>query len=309
LEPINETLKRLASSGNFQKRYEKMRSDTLNHPDVKAFLKEHQNDITNEMIEKSLSKLYEFKDQSKNCRDCPSLDGCINLMKGYHPELVITRNTIDLVYERCQRKIIEDEKKKNENLIRSLYVPRDILQATFADFDGDSGRLDAVDKAATFLMNYEKNSRQKGIYFYGKFGVGKSYLLGALANELAKKRISSMIVYVPELLREMKSAIADSTLNGKIEALKKEPILMLDDIGAEAVSSWTRDEVLGPILQFRMLENLPTFFTSNFNFQELEHHLTYSQRGEEERIKARRIMERIRSLCDPVLVDGPNRRN
>jgi primosomal protein DnaI len=133
-------------------------------------------------------------------------------------------------------------------------------------------------------------------------------LLGAIANELAKKHISSMIVYVPELLREMKSAIADSTLNGKIEALKKEPILMFDDIGAEAVSSWTRDEVLGPILQFRMLENLPTFFTSNFDFQELEHHLTYSQRGEEEKMKARRIMERIRSLSEPVLVDGPNRR-
>ena len=309
MERINETLKKLASSGNFQKRYEKMRSDTLNNPDIKAFLREHRNEITDEMIEKSLSKLYEFKDQSKNCRDCPSLDGCINLMKGYHPELVITRNTIDLVYERCQRKVIEDEKKKNENLIKSLYVPRDILQASFTDFEGDAGRLDAVDKAATFLMNYEMGKKQKGIYLYGKFGVGKSYLLGAMANELAKKRISSMIVYVPELLREMKSSIADSTLNEKIEALKKEPILMLDDIGAEAVSSWTRDEVLGPILQFRMLENLPTFFTSNFNFQELEHHLTYSQRGEEERMKARRIMERIKGLCDPVLVDGPNRRN
>jgi len=83
---------------------------------------------------------------------------------------------------------------------------------------------------------------------------------------------------------------------------------MLDDIGAEAVSSWTRDEVLGPILQFRMLESLPTFFTSNFDLKGLEHHLTYSQRGEEEKMKARRIMERIRALSEPVLVDGPNRR-
>ena len=81
---------------------------------------------------------------------------------------------------------------------------------------------------------------------------------------LAKKQISSMIVYVPELLREMKSSIADSTLNEKIEALKREPILMLDDIGAEAVSSWTRDEVLGPILQFRMLEKPADIFYLKF---------------------------------------------
>lgn len=35
---------------------------------------------------------------------------------------------------------------------------------------------------------------------------------------------------------------------------------MLDDIGAEVMTSWTRDEILGSIMQFRMQENLPTFF-------------------------------------------------
>ncbi|MGX6442999.1 primosomal protein DnaI [Neobacillus sp. K501] len=309
MERINQTLKRLASNENFQKRYEQQRQQVLQNPEIKAFLTEHKDEINQAMVEKSMMKLYEYTNQSKECNRCESLDGCINFLKGHHPELVLTRNTIDVVYKKCPRKIMADEQKKNQRLIKSLYVPRDILEATFEQFEGDQGRLDAGDKAATFLMNYEAGLKPKGLYLYGKFGVGKSYLLGAIANELAKKQIGSMIVYVPELLREMKSSIADSTLNEKIEALKKEPILMLDDIGAEAVSSWTRDEVLGPILQFRMLEKLPTFFTSNFDFQGLEHHLTYSQRGEEEKMKARRIMERIRSLSEPVLVDGPNRRH
>jgi primosomal protein DnaI len=309
LERINRTIKRLASNENFQKRYEEQRRQVLDHPDIHAFLTEHQNELDQNTIEKSMSKLYEYTQQSKECNRCESLDGCINFMQGYHPDLVLVRNSIDVVYKRCPRKVMADEQKKNQKLIKSLYVPRDILEATFEQFEGDLGRLDAGDRAATFLMNYEAGLKPKGLYLYGKFGVGKSYLLGAIANELAKKQIPSMIVYVPELLREMKSAIGDSTLNEKLEALKKEPILMLDDIGAEAVSSWTRDEVLGPILQFRMLEKLPTFFTSNFDFQGLEHHLTYSQRGEEEKMKARRIMERIRSLSDPVLVDGPNRRD
>jgi primosomal protein DnaI len=309
MEKINRTLKRLASNESFQKRYEEQRQQVLQHPDIIAFLTEHKAELDQAAIEKSMSKLYEYTQQSKDCNRCESLDGCVNFMKGYHPDLVVVRNSIDVVYKRCPKKVMADEQKKNQKLIKSLYVPRDILEATFEDFEGDLGRLDAGDKAATFLMNYEAGLKPKGLYLYGKFGVGKSYLLGAIANELAKKQISSMIVYVPELLREMKSAIGDNSLNEKIEALKKEPILMLDDIGAEAVSSWTRDEVLGPILQFRMLEKLPTFFTSNFDFQGLEHHLTYSQRGEEEKMKARRIMERIRSLSDPVLVDGPNRRD
>lgn len=309
MEKINQTLKRLASHENFQKRFAQMREDTLANPDVRDFLRKHQQDITEEIIEKSLMKLYEYTQQSRYCHKCESLEACTNMMKGYHPELILTRSSIDLRYDRCPRKIMEDEKRKNEKLIKSLHVPKDILNASFEELEHDEERIDAVQKAAAFLLKYEQGKPVKGLYFYGKFGVGKSYLLGAIANKLAKKQISSMVVYVPELLREMKSSIADSTLNEKIDALKKEPILMLDDIGAEAMSSWTRDEVLGPILQFRMLESLPTFFTSNFDFQGLEHHLTYSQRGEEEKMKARRIMERIRSLSEPVMVGGSNRRN
>ncbi|WP_313800713.1 primosomal protein DnaI [Cytobacillus sp.] len=308
MEKINDTLKRLAGKGDFQKRYEMQRRETLNNPDVQAFLKSHEDEITDDMINKSLIKLYEYTQQSKECNQCSNLDNCINMMKGYHPKLVIQRGSIDLHYDKCPRKVMEDEKRKNEKLIQSLYVPSDILHASFDSIYEDDDRIDAVQKAASFLMSYKPDSKQKGIYFYGKFGVGKSYLLGAIANELANKKVSSMIVYVPEFLREMKSSIADSTLNDKIAAIKKVPVLMFDDIGAETMSSWTRDEVLGPILQFRMLESLPTFFTSNFDFHELEHHLSYSQRGEEEKMKARRIMERIKYLAEPVLVEGPNRR-
>ncbi|KQL20772.1 primosomal protein DnaI [Cytobacillus solani] len=308
MEKINDTLKRLAGKGDFKKRYEMQRRETLNNPDVQDFLKIHEDEITADMINKSLIKLYEYTQQCKECNQCSSLDNCINMMKGYHPKLVIQRGSIDLHYDKCPRKVMDDEKRKNEKLIQSLYVPSDILHASFDSIYEDDDRIDAVQKAASFLMSYKPDSKQKGIYFYGKFGVGKSYLLGAIANELAKKKVSSMIVYVPEFLREMKSSIADSTLNDKIAAIKKVPVLMFDDIGAETMSSWTRDEVLGPILQFRMLESLPTFFTSNFDFHELEHHLSYSQRGEEEKMKARRIMERIKYLAESVLVEGPNRR-
>ncbi|WP_053367355.1 primosomal protein DnaI [Bacillus sp. FJAT-27245] len=310
MERINQTLKRLASNEGFMKRYEQMKSQIMNDRDVRDFIQKNRDSITENMIDKSMVKLYEYTNQSKHCQYCESLEKCGNIMPGYHPELVLQPNSIDVQYERCPRKIMADEKRKNERLIKSLHVPREILNASFAslDVDGQPGRLDAMQKAASFVIDYQAGKNPKGLYLYGEFGVGKSYLLGALANELAKKQISSMIVYVPELLREMKSAIGDHTLNEKIDALKREPILMLDDIGAEAVSSWTRDEVLGPILQFRMLENLPTFFTSNFNHKQLEHHLTYSQRGEEEKMKARRIMERIKYLSEPVMLDGPNRR-
>lgn len=308
MEKINQTLKRLSLNENFQKRYEKMKQEIYSDPHITAFINQNRDRLTNEIVEKNLIKLFEYSSQSKECDKCSDLNHCVNMMKGYQPELVINRQSIDLEYHRCPRKVIYDDRQKNEKLIQSLYVPKDILQASFADIHLE-GRMDAVDRAVLFVEKYQSGIRLKGLYLHGKFGVGKSYLLGAIANELAEKGISSMIVYFPELVREFKASIGDQTLNSKIEAIKKVPILMLDDIGAETMSSWLRDEVLGPILQFRMLENLPTFFSSNFNYEEMEHHLTYSQRGEEEKIKARRIMERIRYLTEAVEVGGPNRRN
>jgi primosomal protein DnaI len=308
MEKINQTLKRLSLNENFQKRYEKMKQEIYSDPHITSFINQNRDRLTNEVVEKNLSKLFEYSSQSKECNKCSDLDHCVNMMKGYQPQLVINRQSIDIEYHRCPRKVIFDDRQKNEKLIQSLYVPRDILQASFADIHLE-GRMDAVDRAVQFLEKYQSGIRIKGLYLHGKFGVGKSYLLGAMANELAEKGISSMIVYFPELVREFKASIGDQTLNSKIEAIKKVPVLMLDDIGAETMSSWLRDEILGPIMQFRMLENLPTFFTSNFNYEELEHHLTYSQRGEEEKIKARRIMERIRYLTEAVEVGGPNRRN
>src|SRR5690606_34789306 len=240
----------------------------------------------------------------------PGLSGCMNIMKGYEPSLVIESNRIDIHYRPCPEKILDDERRKTRKLIESFYMPKDILNASFADFSLDSeGRLDAFEFAERFTAEYEQGSSMKGLYLHGEFGVGKSYLLGAIANQLAEKGISSLIVYVPEFLREMKQSLGDQTLNEKLEAVKKADVLMLDDIGAEAMSSWTRDEILGSILQFRMHEQLPTFFTSNFDFNALQHHLTYSQRGEEEQMKAARIMERIKYLSIPIKVDGPNRRH
>ena len=84
-------------------------------------------------------------------------------------------------------------------------------------------------------------------------------------------------------------------------------ILCIDDIGAEKVSEWSRDEVLGTILQTRMNHNLTTFFTSNLTKQELENHFIMNDRADE-RIKARRIMERINQLTEDMELLSENRR-
>jgi len=309
MEPIQNAFSSLMKNKQFQDTFQKMRIEVRNHSKVQAFLRENKQEITEDMIDLSLNKLYEYIGQSVNCEDCPSIDRCKNMVQGYHPHLTIQGKRIDLQYERCPNGEKFDKRKKHEALIKCLYMPKDILNASMINLSlEERERFEAISAAKQFLVQYEKGTFIQGLYFYGPFGVGKTYILGAIANELAEEGISTMLVYLPEFLRELKSSISDGTLEEKIQAVKKVDVLMLDDIGAEQMSSWARDEILGTILQYRMLEKLPTLFTSNADLAQLEHHLTYSQRGEEEKVKAARVVDRIRYLAKPIQIAGQNRR-
>ncbi len=296
---------------SFEERFEKMRRDTIEHPKVQQFLKEHEDQVTKEMVDISLPKLYEFINQATGCCGCGDTKSCNNLLQGYVPKLYITRNVIDISYVACEQKMRENERREVANMISSMHMPKDVLKATLKDLAIDNhSRLSIADQAAEFVATYKRTGElpKKGFYLYGQFGVGKSFVLGAIANELATLKIRSVVVFVPEFLREMKNAIGDNSLNEKVDYVKKAPVLMLDDIGAETMSAWTRDEILGTILHYRMSEELPTFITSNFDYAGLEHHLAQSQRGDIEVVKAARIMERIKAVTIPIQLDGINRR-
>ncbi|WP_354471752.1 primosomal protein DnaI [Lysinibacillus parviboronicapiens] len=308
---MNGPLQRAIKMPSFQERYEAMRKEILEHSRVQTFLAEHAEELSYEAIERNLPKLHEFISQSTECCGCDHTAHCTNYLKGFIPKLRVVRNSVEIDYVRCEQKVREDERRDITNLIASMHMPKDVLQATITDlFIDDYSRVDIANRAADFVQRTRETGilPTKGFYLYGQFGVGKSFVLGALANELATIKVRSVVVFVPEFLREMKNAIGDNSLQEKIDYVKKAPVLMLDDLGAETMSAWTRDEILGTIFHYRMAEQLPTFITSNFNYDELEHHLAQSQKGDLEIVKAARIMERIKAITEPVQMGGKNRR-
>lgn len=307
MESINSALSAWEGNKDLQARLDKTKQALLKRPHIVQFLEQHEG-VNDRMVTAGMTKLYEYEKERENCDRCPGLKLCPNLMQGFQPELYIERNNLELRYHACNLKIKEDKQKQEQQLIRSLYIPKDILTASFDQLEADKERMEASKAALQFVYNAKPGENGTGLYFYGKFGVGKTYLMGAVANELKKRGIETYIIYTPDFFREMRQAVGDGTLQEKLEAVKKAEVLILDDIGAETSSSWTRDDVLGTILQHRMLEKLPTLFTSNYDYDELEKHLSYSDKGGTEELKALRVMERIRHQTELVLVKGENRR-
>lgn len=298
----------MGSTPDIEKRIKKIKQDVINDSDVNQFLTLHHNEITNTMIDEDLNVLQEFKDQQKYY-DGHSFENCPNFVKGHVPELYIENERIKIRYLPCPCKIKYDEERFNSKLITSHHMQRDTLNAKLKDiFMDNRERLDIAMAADEICTSLAKSEKVKGLYLYGPFGTGKSFILGAIANQLKSEKISSTIVYLPEFIRTLKSGFKDGSFEKKLQRVRESNILMLDDIGAEEVTPWVRDEVIGPLLHYRMVHELPTFFSSNFDYSELEHHLSMTRDGSE-KTKAARIIERIQTLSTPYYLEGQNYRN
>lgn len=245
----------------------------------------------------------------KNCQKCKNLLMCKNPVSGHIYYPVVENDKVIMCYIPCK---YQKEMDKNNAYYKniSLYdMPSEIRNATMKDiYTDDASRFEVIKWITNYIEDYKKGNSRKGLYLTGNFGCGKTYLVSAMLNEFAKLDKKIAIVYYPEFLRSLKASFNDEVVyNTRFNYIKKVEFLLIDDIGAETTTAWSRDEVLGNILQYRMQEKLPTFFTSNFTLEQLEEHFSLVKNADE-KVKARRIMERIRQLCDNMEMISENRR-
>lgn len=263
--------------------------------------------INEETLMKYTSSLEDSFLEYENCRNCKDLSCCSNQMKGYRYTPEEDGRQILFSYIACPQYNAYLEKNSYTKNIEFFRLPKELQEASFKNiYKDDKARLPIIKYFKEFMEGYVKEKKGKGLYLTGSFGSGKTYLIASLFNELAKKGNKSALVYFPELLRSLKSSFG-SDYEERFSYIKKVPLLLLDDIGAENVTPWGRDEVLGPILQYRMDENLPTFFTSNLTLLELENNLSVTA-STTDKVKARRIVERIKYLSVDMSLVSENRR-
>ncbi len=307
MEDVGKEMSKILRSKDMTAKYEALIQEVLADKDVRFFIDENRQKLTNDDIIKSYAKLYEFVQEKKKFR----LKDPTMIAPGYEPKLMLNFHFIDVTYVPTEALLAKKEADEIRERVKAMDMPKDIREATLEKFEITSERSEALSQALDFIDSYSHDPKgfHKALYLQGSFGVGKTYLLGAIAHRLAKDGFVSTLVHFPTFAVEMKQSIKQDNVGEKLDAVKRSPILMLDDIGADSLSSWIRDDILGVILQYRMQEQLPTFFSSNFSMKQLEEeHLTVSQRGEEEPLKAKRIMERIRYLSKEINMIGKNRR-
>lgn len=274
-------------------------------PDFETYIR--QIHLPHEKLMKYTSRLKTCVNECRNCSTCKSLNECTNEVYGFYLKPKVENDKLSFSYKSCKYKEKEIKSNKENENVYIFDIPKEIKNAKMKEiFIDDKNRKEVITWLTKFIKSYDSDKKMKGLYLNGSFGCGKTYLVAACFNELSKKGIKSAIIYWPEFLRNLKASFDDG-FKDKFNYIKKVPLLLIDDIGAENVTEWGRDEILGTILQYRMEEGLTTFFTSNLNYDELETALSISK-GKVNSLKATRIMERIKNLTININLIGENKR-
>lgn len=286
----------MINGSSFVKKSKKAINDELRRDFVLASSDETFKKLCNrlkcddEILMKYTSKLTDSACELKNCSRCKGLSYCKNAVKGHVYFPTVTKDFIEFSYKSCK---YFKEKKKNNTIF--FETPKMLMNASLSELITEKERANILKYIKDFLKKKVNGETVKGLYLSGSFGSGKSYILSALLNELSLKGYKCVNINYPLLLNKLKASFSDYNYNDVMEEIMTSDVLLIDDIGAENNSPWSRDEVLGTILQYRMDSDLTTFFTSNFTINELETELSETNKGTD-LIKARRIIERIKYL-------------
>ena len=253
----------------------------------------------NQLSDDDVVKVINTENEMAYCKDC----GGTYCKKIYSERIYKTAiwdeeiKAIKIVSAPCQR-LIQSKYKLSK-------IPLAYIGKTLEDYSVDSNNAYAVEVAKKLI-----ESPNKGAYFYGSVGTGKTFLASIIAQEVIKRGRNVIFATVPTI-----SARIRSTFNAKeklteediLEKLYTIPTLVLDDIGIEKPTRFVCSTLCN-IFNERYNARLQTIMTSNYPLKALENIFNNPTDEKEPTFDGSRIYDRCKQMCIPIELKGNSRR-
>ena len=276
--------------------------ELTSRPEIAEYVSEHG--ISREVFSEHAIELLNWADCRKACASCRGLMMCSRPQKGYQLELDDELKTIIKPCAYLSQSAARISHGRN-------YLINDLPESALTN---DIDRINAAGESAEYLeivsaiRQWLDEPVDMGFYFYGGLGVGKTYLASCITNRMARQGYKVAFVKVPALASGLRANLkSEGYVEDRLRRMKRADVLVLDDIGAENITEWIRDDILFAVLDYRMENHKYTFFTSNSNLEALTRRMMIAGNSEDQ-TKALRIIERIRALSYPVGIRGTSRR-
>lgn len=113
------------------------------------------------------------------------------------------------------------------------------------------------------------NNPRRNLLFFGTSGLGKTFLLNSVGNEIRQRGGEVLKVTAYQLVERMRASVFDRD-PAAFSVLLETPVLLLDDLGVEPQYTNISFEHLFTLFNERQLAGLHTVISTNLSLNELE---------------------------------------
>lgn len=224
--------------------------------------------LSDEMIRNNITKIYDFAVDMNNCKDCKGLKYCNKEPKHLVNSVTYKNGIVDRNIIPCKKYLEFANFKKR--LVAYDFEEDWLNNSLYKDVSNI--RSMAKIQIVKQFKDAAENGVTKWVFMKGNIASGKSFFAATLAVEAARKGYFDRIAFinVPERFKELSTlAFAKSPMfEDDIEKYRSAEFLVLDDFGNEFKSDFVRDNILFPILSYRVKNKLFTIITSNYTIEE-----------------------------------------
>ena len=294
-------IKPFVSSNEYQKVVERELKIIKQDPEMRKFIADRADIITKEMTIRGLNVIREYMRRR-------------NENGPYIPRLRIYGNNFNIDNVPNPQYVEKEKREYWKSLLDLKGLSKDNRMADIADYELTTERIGVYNEVLGLIENFDLNKKQRGLWVQGDFGIGKTYLMSAMAKELNKKGAGVTMVELGEFIETYKSNFGNNedkqqkVLNNLIFV----DVLIIDDIGAEHTTEWAIQQVIYPIINKRYKSEKLTFFTSNLTKFDYAKRLIspakQTKNDEDTKETAKRLLTRIDGLTKEIQTSGNNRR-
>ncbi len=201
------------------------------------------------------------------------------------------------------------------NIFNRAFIPARYSEAHLSVFHNMTGNcLRAIQALRQWLRHYDpKDRNQKGLILTGPVGVGKTYIVTAIAKGLAEKGVSVRFVDFFQLTSQIKGAYSESKSEKKlIDPLIAVDVLVIDELGKGRNTDFEAT-VLDQLIVGRYNENKILVASTNLSIKphipDKEDDNSFHYLGSLEHRVGPRIFSRLVETSTFVEIDGDDFRN
>ena len=270
-------------------------------PEMRKFLADRADIITKEMTIKGLNVIREYMRRR-------------NENGPYIPRLRIYGNNFNIDNVPNPQYVEKEKRAYWKSLLKLDGLSKENRMADINDYELTADRIGVYNEVLEIIENFDLNKKQRGLWVQGGLGIGKTYLMSAMAKELNKKGAGVTMVELGEFIETYKSNFRNNEDKQQkvMDNLVFVDVLIIDDIGAEHTTEWAIEQIIYPIINKRYKEERLTFFTSNLTKVDYAKRLispaNQKKNDKDTRETAKRALTRLDALTKEIQTGGKNRR-